>query len=240
MLTKLTFLLNTLFPQQCVSTDVWGWYLSQLARRSLTCHPPICLVCKKFQKDFCTHIHCRKPGSLDGCLIAFSNSAILKKLIYKLKYLHRYDVADVLADLLGKHATSHALLGPRISHAADDIVFSCIPSHWFRKYFLKGYNQSSLLSKKTAWLLWVSYSPLLHKSKHTRSQVGLSRTDRETNLSHAFSLHRKAHSLLAWKKIVVLVDDIVTTGSTLQHATTVIKHYFPHITVRGLVVARNW
>jgi ComF family protein len=78
----------------------------------------------------------------------------------------------------------------------------------------RGYNQAALLAQPLAAALGLPYDAhVLRRVKPTPPQVGLSRQERQRNLRHAFS----AEPGIAGRTIV-LVDDVVTTGSTLASA----------------------
>jgi len=77
----------------------------------------------------------------------------------------------------------------------------------------RGYNQSSLLAWPISLGLKISYLPQgIERIKDTRSQVGLSKLERIENVSGAF---QAKHSLVKCKSIMI-VDDVTTTGSTIQ------------------------
>lgn len=79
----------------------------------------------------------------------------------------------------------------------------------------RGYNQAGLIARPAAQLLGLDYLPLgLHRSRHTRSQVGLTIVERERNVKKAF----QADPGLVSAKNILLVDDVCTTGATLTDA----------------------
>lgn len=125
--------------------------------------------------------------------------------------------------------------------SSDDhsTAFSSIASHRYRKHFIKWYNQSDILAKKTAWLACLPYLDILIKSKHTKSQVWLTKQERENNLKSAFTVNTRYEDEIKNKKLIILVDDVITTGSSLQYAAKAIKEKYPSLKVWGLVVARN-
>ena len=77
----------------------------------------------------------------------------------------------------------------------------------------RGYNQSSLLARPVSLALDVPYRPqILSRARETRSQVGLTATERRLNVSGAFVAHPD------WVKgrSILVVDDVTTSGSTLD------------------------
>jgi competence protein ComFC len=77
----------------------------------------------------------------------------------------------------------------------------------------RGYNQSSLLARPLSLALNVPYRPqVLTRARETRSQVGLTAAERRLNVSGAFTAHPN------WPPgcRILLVDDVATSGSTLE------------------------
>ena len=80
----------------------------------------------------------------------------------------------------------------------------------------RGYNQVALVGRPLAHLLGLFYSPgVLRKTRETHTQVGLSVSERQENVHHAF----KADPESVKRKIILVMDDVATTGSTLSSAT---------------------
>ncbi|NSM56864.1 ComF family protein [Wolbachia endosymbiont of Atemnus politus] len=94
---------------------------------------------------------------------------------------------------------------------ADAII--PIPLHKMR-LFKRKYNQAALLAKELSKLSNLSYTPFVIKRlRHTTPQAGLSLKQREKNLKKAFKISNKE---IIKNKIVILVDDVVTTGATVR------------------------
>ena len=81
----------------------------------------------------------------------------------------------------------------------------------------RGYNQVGLVARPLAYQLGLVYSPeALVKSRETRSQVGLSISQRSANVQDAY----QADSQIVMGKSVLIMDDVATTGSTISACTT--------------------
>lgn len=77
----------------------------------------------------------------------------------------------------------------------------------------RGYNQVALVARPLAYELGLPYVPAaLMKIRETRSQVGLTASQRRENVSKAY----QARAEIVKRKSVLLVDDVATTGSTIQ------------------------
>ena len=75
---------------------------------------------------------------------------------------------------------------------------------------------------------------LAKKRKHTKTQASLDREGRLKNLKNAFSLIPDLQ--LKGNETILIVDDITTTGSTINEMAKLIKHHYPAIKVRGAVL----
>jgi ComF family protein len=91
------------------------------------------------------------------------------------------------------------------------------------KRLKRKYNQSELLAIELAKLSGIRYEPrILEKTKHTQQQEGLSRAHRLKNVKGSFGVNED-YSGIVCNKIVVLVDDVITTGSTVNECAKVLK-----------------
>ena len=77
----------------------------------------------------------------------------------------------------------------------------------------RGYNQVSLIARPLSMAMRIAYAPnALARQQETRSQVGLTRVQRQQNVRGAF----RAKEGRVNGRIVLLMDDVATTGSTLS------------------------
>jgi ComF family protein len=96
-----------------------------------------------------------------------------------------------------------------------------VPLHWTR-LFMRTYNQAALLARGISKLKGWAYSPsLLIRKRRTPSQGHLSKKDRIKNVSRAFQVSQSKSSQIEGKTIL-LVDDVFTTGATLNACSKVL------------------
>lgn len=106
----------------------------------------------------------------------------------------------------------------------DVDYFVAVPLHWTR-LAQRGYNQVDIMATELASLCGKRVIPALKRTKRTKLQATLSKSEREDNLADAFLLTSKAAALEG--KVVVLVDDLMTTGSTLRQAALLLEKVKP-------------
>ncbi|MDI6640954.1 MAG: ComF family protein [Elusimicrobiota bacterium] len=143
----------------------------------------------------------------------------VKDLIHQLKYSGKEYVAYFLADIICDYIQEHNELS-----AVDFVV--PVPLHWWKK-IKRGYNQSELIAKAvvkkmtraTAWKGRIQSGNLFRK-KYTKPQVNLTREDRLKNVCGAFEVK---HPEVFENKSVLLIDDVCTTGSTIENCACVLR-----------------
>lgn len=113
-------------------------------------------------------------------------------------------------------------------HAGQDVLQNAqalipVPLHPLRLLW-RQYNQSALLARHLSILSGVPFLPsVLRKQRYTRAQEGLSREKRLKNVQKAFHIPGKKKSSVEGK-VVVLIDDVWTTGSTLSACCDTLKN----------------
>jgi len=122
-----------------------------------------------------------------------------------------------LADLLGRVFAEAR--GTDLASVAADVV-APVPLHWWRKW-TRGYNQSESVARELARVLRLPFDPkLLQRVRNTTRQVQSSRAERQENMKGAFRVRRGARVL---GRTVLLLDDVMTTGSTAAEAAKTLR-----------------
>jgi ComF family protein len=135
-------------------------------------------------------------------VVAGEYAAPLSTAITRFKYAGRPELSRSLAPLL--------LSRMEQLHLPADVMLVPVPLHP-RRLATRGYNQAALLAQELARRCrWACEPRLLRRARETERQVGKSRTLRLTNARGAFEQRRPGPAR------VVLVDDVVTTGSTVR------------------------
>jgi ComF family protein len=133
---------------------------------------------------------------------------LARLLAQQLKYGDRLDLAATLGAWMAR-------AGAELLREADMIV--PVPLH-IRRLWTRRFNQAAILAEVVGRLSGVKVDPfILTRRRNTKPQVGLSRAERLTNLSGAFQVKSEAKPKLEGLR-VLLVDDVLTTGSTVDLA----------------------
>ncbi len=236
MKTYLLRLLDLFFPRLCVGCGKSWTYICTTCKKELTPHPDRCPFCYRVMRHGQTCYDCfTQHRQLAGVMVAFVYTEMIKKLILHLKFFHRYDVVWFFADRLSLLIQTN----PSFTEAkAQWMLFvTFVPSHRRRRWVVKWYNQSELLAKQVAQHIEVPLVQWLKKQKHTAWQTTRTRKQRLTNLIGAFS-STTLPSLPSWATLII-IDDITTTGATLDQVAKERKKHYPCIQVWWVVVGRH-
>ena len=189
---------DLLFPPICIGCKSKGSYLCSQCKKHLHPHLEICPITHRESPGYATrHELLSDYCPLDGCIVLFRFDPLIRKLIAHLKYHHRAHISNFLGERLALALQSHPLWVPpskggygeaKEGHSKNTFIISYVPSHRYRHYITKGYNQSKLLAQALASHLSpdIKVQALCKKTKNTHSQVGMTREQRKTNNADAF------------------------------------------------------
>lgn len=165
--------------------------------------------------------------------LPYQEKFLTRKLIYQFKYEpYIKGLAKNLAEIFIEHM---ALSGNNTATIFKDSVLMPIPLE-IHKQKDRGYNQAEKLAKELSGKLKIPViTNNLVKIKKTESQMKLSKIEREKNLMGAF-LVKNAKELK--NKKIFLVDDVYTTGSTMEECTRVLRDAGAK-QIWGIVIARE-
>jgi competence protein ComFC len=227
---------DLIFPKKCVVCKKHGSYLCEQCFAFLSFDAKsLCLACNNPAFNNLTHPRCKRKYTIDGCFSALAYNKTVQKLIFNFKYKpYLTDLKTVLSDLFYESIIQNEQFQQQIKKGEWILVPIPLSSPKLRR---RGYNQAEILTKELAKKFNLSAQDLLTRVKETKTQVGLTNLQRKLNVKDAFLL--KPHAVFVVKhKNVLLIDDVVTTGSTLLEAAKVLKK--GHVDkVFGLTLARD-
>lgn len=173
--------------------------------------PPLCGLCGGAigQSVLATCGECARLGRpWRSGSTAWHYDQAARTLVLAFKYRKRLTLAPVL----GRALTD--AWRERLPHHDQEVIVP-VPLFWL-KHALRGYNQAELIGRELARATGLPLVPALARTRWTRPQARLSRHQRQRNLGGAFAV-RDAASIAGRR--VLLVDDVLTTGSTLRVCT---------------------
>nr|MBD3359310.1 hypothetical protein [Candidatus Buchananbacteria bacterium] len=227
--------IDLIFPKECISCGLEETYLCHTCFKRLELNKQFyCVLCKKQTNHSQICENCKKKTALKAVfVVADYNNQILQNLLHNLKYNFVEEISDYLGDLIIRYLKANNIL--KIFQINFDNTIICpVPLHK-KRYLARGFNQSELLAQKLSVYYKIPTRNLLIRQINTMSQVNLNRQERQTNLKNAFIFNNQESIK---NKKILLIDDVVTTGSTLiESAQALEQKGFSEI--YGLVIAQR-
>ncbi len=142
--------------------------------------------------------------NVDYFLSAFYYNDKMKKLIYRYKFAREERIGELLFAVLSDYLKETEIVQ----------TFDCITAMplYRKRFLLRSFNQAEILAKGIAKRLKIPYNSCVYRWRETKVQSLLKRADRGKNTNGAFL----ADKTKVKDKNILLVDDVITTGATMN------------------------
>jgi len=179
---------------------------------------PFCQQCSEpFEGAIATAFTCANCAHrtiyFDAAVAAYRGRGIVRQIIHDFKYGRQIHLRHLVARWLYAAFDDERLRGREF----DMIV--PVPLHPARQRE-RGFNQANLLAELLTAQISIPSKPVLKRVRYTTTQTALDRAERMENLHNAFRLRRNAN---VRGLRVLLIDDVLTTGSTLSECARILK-----------------
>jgi competence protein ComFC len=198
-----------LFPIFCLSCNKEGFFVCG------TCLEKVktpgffaCPICDEKNTDGSACESCPSYIKKQISMVGYHES-LLGNIIQELKYNFVEDLAEPITTLTNQFLSKNIL--PDV-----DVIVS-IPLHK-RRFAERGFNQSDVIANILYEQIGKPVSYLLKRKKYTKKQSKLTKSERQHNLKDVFVVNSEDVD----GKVVLLVDDVYTTGATMQMAAKVL------------------
>ncbi len=223
-----TFFLDLFFPVKCLGCGCYGEIVcldcaKKIAKiKTLTC--PECGRISEGGRYCQNHRH---NTALSGIIVAARyDTGPVKEMVHHLKYSGFVSLSEHLGELICQ----------QISTQFDKLDFIVVPVPLYEtRQNRRGFNQSELIARYVSAKLNLPGGDALIRQIDTKPQVELSREKRLKNLENAFSC---VDPDLVLDRKILLIDDVATTGATLNECAKVLKSAGAK-EIWGAVVAKN-
>ena len=227
--TKITikkFLLNLLFPVECLDCGRTGAWLCDRCFRRLTAETPA-----KNQR-FESQTSNLKIPALNGIFIAgdYENPR-LARLIRKFKYGFLSALGKTLGQFLSQFWSGQSFLMPRLRD--EEVWLVPVPLSEKRLRW-RGFNQAEILARAISQNFGYPLYLDLRRTRDTKPQADLSEKKRLTNITGCFVWNGPDLS----GRTLIIIDDVITTGATMNEAAFCLKQAGAK-EVYGLVLAKG-
>ena len=218
--------LDLVFPRWCLGCGREGGYICGTCRPALpSIAPPVCARCgRPISVEMACSACPEGEMSIDGIRSPFLFEGVVRRAIHELKYNNLRDLASTLAGMLHEYVTQNPLPGE---------VLAPVPLHP-RRLRERGYNQSALVARELGRLtgMPVVEGSLVRSGQAPPQVRSAGAEERRRNVAAAFACRDRRLAGIN----VVLIDDVSTSGATLNACAGVLKSAGA-ASVWGLVIA---
>lgn len=201
-------ILSVLAPHEClVCTQEGSLLCSSCAYEVLEPVPERCYKCLAKSRDSAVCQKCRNNSPLKYVWVATEYEGVAKELLR----LFKFEFAQAA------HVPIAQQLAETLPYLKPGTIITYLPTASSR-YRTRGYDQSELIAKRLAKLKKVDFLPLLGRHGQTR-QVGSTKKQRIAQAEEMFWVKTK----LPAKTEIIIIDDILTTGASLEAAVRLLK-----------------
>jgi len=224
------FVLDLIFPQFCLlcGQEMGAWLCPGCLGKILPIQTQVCPACGRISQKgrFCRP--CRIPA-LSGMVVAgYYEEGPMKEIIHNFKYNSLIKLGELLGEMMARSWRENFPMD-------KDFLITAVPLHFLRQA-KRGYNQSEVLAENIASRLNLEKNfKILRKFRSTAPQVKTSGKERLKNIKSSFKINQKIN--ICGRRLI-LVDDVATTGATLQECARLLKKAGAK-EVWGLVIARG-
>ncbi len=198
--------LSTIAPHECSVCGREGTLICNNCVNRLAQAPSECYCCGCITDETRICSSCRRSSDLSNVWTVAAYDGIAKEIIHKLKFERASAAADDMARLIA------AVLPP----ARWTVTYVPTANVRVRQ---RGYDQAQRIAKCLARITGCVFVPLLARQGSQR-QVGKGRTARREQMLAAFYVYKK---YLEKNEQILLIDDVITTGATLDSAAAALK-----------------
>jgi ComF family protein len=213
---------SLLYPSVCTicgrGVRANEYLCNQCEAKAVRIVAPFCQKCSEpFEGSITSEFTCancaHRTIHFDAAVSAYRGRGIVRQIIHEFKYGRQIHLRHLVARWV--HA---ALDDERLRDSRFDVIVP-VPLHATRQRE-RGFNQASLLAALLSAQTSIASKPLLERIRYTTTQTTLDRSERMENLHNAFRLRKNAD---VRGLRVLLIDDVLTTGSTLSECARVLK-----------------
>lgn len=229
---QLAKLLNLLYPEHCiVCKRIGSWICSDCIQKTNS-FSQLCFYCKEGSLGGRTHKQCLHKTAVSKLVSFYDYNDVSKKLLAELKFKHHYILSETILNMIKKRVN--------LFNIKKDSVISAIPLHPERERW-RGYNQAELLARQINKILGITYIDIIKRSINTKPQSGMKFGDRKNNMKGAFNIINQPNPQIYKASELIMFDDVITSGSTMEEATQTVKKTFPKLSITAMcfAVARN-
>lgn len=216
------------YPKRCIFCGKCGDYICHNCFDKIDIFKTnTCFVCGKIETNckICPRCTRKSDLKLNSIIVSSHYEGMISKAIDYIKYEGMFSIIPEITEVLARRMLFY-------NANFSSYTVTSVPLHKKREN-IRGFNQSEMIAIQFAKRFSLPYEKLITKVVNTERQVGLSREKRLKNVLGVFECNSKIE-----QKNIILIDDVVTTGATMNECARQLRNSGAKKVV-GLVIARN-
>jgi len=220
------FLLKFLFPPYCLLCNSYSDYLCSICMKNLIYTLPQCIKCRSISNYGLTHKHCN--CTISSLFTGYRYTKEGKNILKRIKYDYAYRLLPYLINDLRIRIEFY------LNHfKIQNTILLSIPLH-YSKYLSRGFNQAELIGIEISKISGIYLNTtLLTRKSRSSPQSKVEYKKRGSNVRGIFKTNMENLKNIA---DIILIDDVVTSGSTFLSAAKEIRKTYPEISVHALTL----
>lgn len=191
-----------------------------------------CPICGRYEKCYDCERRSDRKFVMNRSAVQYNSD--MKAMLARYKYRGDERLCETMSNML-TYAFAR-LQSDSLSHSNSILTFVPLSPE---RQAERGFNQAELMARKLGHKINLPVKDLLQRTRHTDKQSFKSRNERLHDLENVFIIKNALDSKLISSDIkIYIVDDVYTTGSTLQQCASVMKEAWPWAQIYGLTWAR--
>lgn len=225
--------MDTFFPIECLGCQQEGRWLCERCEKRIEIETEdACIVCKVRSRNGRTCFTCKKNCNLDAVMRFFDyDDLLVQRILQTAKYNYVQRALHCLLKAVEPHVKAKL---DQLEFDARAFMYVPVPLHTRRRRD-RGFNQSEIIAERVAYVVGGKMQAVLKRRKDRPPQAKLDEFDRAVNIKDNIQCTDPA---AVAGKYICLVDDVTTTGSTLDECARTLKRAGAK-EVWGLVLAKG-
>lgn len=226
-------ILDILFPKSCCICSKNGEYMCERCRKTLKRNLPECYICRKISQHYKTHSKCKDTHTYDSVFVGWEYNNISSTILKKFKYGGAYDVENTLLSMADSVLKDFSY----IQNLKNSLVIPVpISNNRLRD---RGFNQTAELAKHISSFFNFNFVDdlIMNIGDSDEHQALKDREERKLNTSNKFIVNENYD--LSMYDCVIVVDDVITTGSTIEQISKKIREKNKDIPLNAFCLFRG-
>lgn len=228
-------LFDFFFPRMCCICKRHGNYICDDCKKLLKRNLPECYLCRRLSPLYVSHSSCKGRYSLDNVFVGWEYNKMSSSILKLYKYKNVEEISKVLSELFISSIQKSSFV-----NVMKDTLLIPIPISGIRRNE-RGFNQMEYITSEIGKVFRLDIrNDLLHCKNSNSHQAGKNKVERYWSKENPFYIGDNYKPSIIQYKSFTLVDDVITTGNTLEKITQVIKiHYGMDTVVNALCMFRG-